>query len=83
MFKERIHDSHSTFRILCDKLGLFLKKQQTHYKRLFSVEKRVTMSLARLGTGDMLCMVEEVIGVVESTISEIVREFCKMVRQYL
>jgi hypothetical protein len=80
IFKERTRFSHATFRFLCENLGPFLKKQQTHFRRPISVEKRVAMSLARLGTGDGLCMVGEVYGVAECMILEIVIEFCKMMR---
>ncbi len=83
MFKERTRVSHATFRFLCEKLGPFLKKQHTHLRKPISVEARVAMSLARLGTGDGLRMVGEVYGVAECTISGIVREFCKMVRLHL
>ena len=41
------------------------------------------MSLQRLEIGNTLCTVGEVYGVVESTISEIVRIFCKLVRVHL
>lgn len=83
MFKERTRVSHATFRFLCEKLGPFFKKQHTNFRRPISVEERVAMSLARLGTGDGLRMVGEVYGVAECTISRIVREFCKMVRLHL
>jgi hypothetical protein len=83
MFKERTHVSHANFMFLCKKLGPFLKKEQTHFRRPISVEERVAMSLARLGTGDGLRMVGEVYGVAEYTISGIVKEFCKMVRLHL
>ncbi len=84
MFKERTRVSHATFRFLCEKLGpFFLKKKHTHFRRPISVEERVAMSLARLGTGDGLRMVGEVYGVAEYTISRIVREFYKMVRLHL
>jgi hypothetical protein len=43
-----------------------LKKQQTCFKRPISIEGRVAMSLARLGSGDGLRMVGEVYGVAES-----------------
>jgi hypothetical protein len=80
MFKKRTCISHATFRFSCEKLGPFLKKQQTRFRRPISIEERVAMSLARLGTGDGLRMVGEVYGVAECTISGIVKEFCKMVR---
>jgi hypothetical protein len=41
------------------------------------------MSLAELDIGDGLCMVGKVYGVVESIISENVREFGKMVKLHL
>jgi hypothetical protein len=41
------------------------------------------MSLARLSTGDGLRMVGEVYGVAKCTTSEIVKEFCKVVRLHL
>jgi hypothetical protein len=81
--KERTHVSHAIFRSLYEKLGPFLKKQQTQFRRPIFVEEKVAMSLARLGTGDGLHMVGEVYGIVECTISGIVKEFCKMVRLHL
>jgi hypothetical protein len=83
IFKERTRVSHATFKFLCEKLGPFLKKQQTHFRRPILVKERVAMSLAKPGTGDGLHMVGEVYGVVECTILEIDKEFCKMVRLYL
>ena len=63
MFKEMTCVFYATFRFLCEKLGQFFKKQQTHFRKPISVEERVAMSLARLGTGDRLRMVGEVYGV--------------------
>ena len=83
MFKERTRVSHATFRFLCEKLGPFLKKQKTRLRTPIPVEDRIAMSLARLGTGDGLRVIGEVYGVAESTISIIVRDFCKMVRLHL
>jgi hypothetical protein len=83
MFKERTCVSHATFRFLYEKLGPFLQKQQTHFRRPIFVEERVAMSLARLGTGDGLRMVGEVYRIAKCTILGIVKEFCKMVRLHL
>ena len=80
MFKERTCISHVAFRFLCEKLGSFLKNQQTHFRRPIFVEERVAMSLARLGTWDGLRMVGEIYKVAECTIAGIVKEFCKLVR---
>ena len=47
-------------------------------REIISVESRIAMLLQRLGTGNTLYIVCEVYGVAESTISEIVRIFCKL-----
>jgi hypothetical protein len=52
-------------------------------RETISVESRIAMSLQRLGTGNILCTIGEIYGVAESTISEIVRIFCKFVRAHL
>ena len=52
-------------------------------RETISVESRIVMSLQRLGTGNTLCIVKEVYGVVESTISKIVRNFCRLVGVHL
>ena len=48
-------------------------------RETISVENKIAMSLQRLGTGNTLCTVGEVYGVAESTISEIVRNFYKLI----
>ena len=50
IFKEMTRVSHATFRFLCEKLGPFFKKQHTNFRRPISIEERVAMFLARLGT---------------------------------
>jgi hypothetical protein len=52
-------------------------------RETISVESRIAMSLQRLGTGNTLCTVGEVYAVAESTILEIVRNFCRLVRVHL
>ena len=47
------------------------------------IESRIAMSLQRLGTVNTLCIVGKVYMVVESTISKIVRSFCKLVWVHL
>jgi len=47
------------------------------------VEARITMVLARLGSGYSLQMCGEVYGIVESTTSIIVREFCVAIQKHL
>jgi hypothetical protein len=38
IFKERTRVSHANFKFLCEKLGPFLKKQQTSFRRPISVD---------------------------------------------
>ena len=52
-------------------------------RETISVESRIAMSLQRLRTENTLCTVGEVYGVAESTITNIVRIFCKLVRVHL
>jgi hypothetical protein len=52
-------------------------------KKTISVESRIAMSLQRLGIGNTLCTVGEVYGVAESTISEIIRNFYRLVGIHL
>lgn len=52
-------------------------------RRPISVQERVAISLARLGTLGGLSVVGEVYGVPECTISKIIREFCKIMRLHL
>ena len=52
-------------------------------RETISVESRVAMSLQRLGTENILCIVGKVYGVVESTTLELVQKFCKLVRVHL
>ena len=47
------------------------------------VQERIAMSLHRLGSGDGLQTIGDLYGVHKSTLSIIVREFCRAVRKYL
>jgi hypothetical protein len=44
---------------------------------------RIAISLSRLGTGNGQLLIGDLYGVAKSTVSIIVREFCKAVRQHL
>jgi hypothetical protein len=83
MFRERTRVSHATFQYLCEELGPFLRKQDTNYRNSITVERRVAMSLVRLGSGNGLQIVGDLFGVAKSTVSKIVRDFCRMVRLHL
>ena len=52
-------------------------------KETISVESKVAISLQSLGTPNTLCYVEEVYGVVESTIPKLLTKFYRLVRVHL
>ena len=52
-------------------------------RNAISVETRIAISLSRLGTGNGQLLIGDLYGVAESTVSIIVKEFCKAVRQHL
>ena len=83
MFRERTRVSHGTFKYLCEELGPLLKKNDTNYRNCITVERRVAMSLMRLGSGNGLQIVGDLFGVAKSTVSVIVEDFCRMVRLHL
>jgi hypothetical protein len=68
MFKQRTCVSQAMFCFLCEKLGPYFQRQNTHMRKIIFVESKVAMSLQRLGIGNMLCSVGEIYGVVESSI---------------
>jgi len=83
MFKRRTRVSHRTFHFLCVELGPFLKKNDTKFRNAISVEKRIAISLIRLGSGNGLQIVGDLFGVAKCTVSGIVRQFCSAVRLHL
>jgi hypothetical protein len=52
-------------------------------RNAISVETRIAISLSRLGTGNGQLLINDLYGIAESTVSIIMREFCKAVRQHL
>ena len=48
-----------------------------------SAETRIAISLSRLGTGNKQLLIGDLYEVAESTVSIIVREFCKAMMQHL
>ena len=83
MFKEKAKVSHATFQYLYEELCLFLMKKDTRFRSVVSVERRVAISLVRLGSGNGLQIIGDLFGVAECTVSQIVREFYSLVRIHL
>jgi hypothetical protein len=82
-FRKRTRVTYTTFRFLCERLGQYLKKEDTRFKVTVPVQERIAMSLHRLGSGDGLQTIGDLYGVYKNTLSIIVREFCRAVRKYL
>jgi hypothetical protein len=60
-----------------------LKKEYTRFRVSVPVQERIAMALHRLGSGDGLQTIGDLYGVHKSTLSIIVREFCRAMRKYL
>ena len=82
-FRKRTRVTYTIIRFLCKRLGPYLKKENTHFRVTMLVQERITMSLHRLGSGDGLQTISDLYGVHKTTLSIIVREFCRAVRKYL
>ena len=82
-FRKRTRVKYNTFKFLCDRLDPYLKKEDNHFRIIVPVQESVAMSLHRLGTGDGLQSIGNLYGVYKSTLSKIVREFCRVVRKHL
>jgi len=82
-FRKRTRVSYITFRFLCERLGPYLKKEDTRFRVSVPVQERIAMSLHRLGSGDGLQSIGDLYGVHKSTLSKIVRDFCRVVRKHL
>ena len=60
-----------------------MKQNDTRFRVTVPVQERVAMSLDRLGSDDGLQSIGDLYGVHKSTLSKIVREFCRAVRKHL
>ena len=82
-FKERTRVKFATFKFLSEKLVPFLHNKNTPMKNAIFVETRIAISLSRLGTGNGQLLIGNLYRVAESTVSVLMREFFKAVRQHL
>ena len=80
VFRKRCRVNLSTFKYLCNLLGLVLGKKNTRLRDSVSVECRVAITLYRLGSGNTVIMIADLFGLGESTTSIIVRECCEAIR---
>ena len=83
MFQDRLRVNKQTFFFLCQFLEPYIQKKNTQMTRSIDVETRVAVTLARLATGNTLSMIGDLYGTAESTVSVIVRECCKAIKDHL
>ncbi|MCO5593261.1 hypothetical protein L7F22_047269 [Adiantum nelumboides] len=76
MFKSRLHISHSTYSVLVARLGPFLQRQDTNFRKAVIVEKRVAVAMHRLASGANLQVIADLYGILISTTQKIVIDFC-------
>ncbi len=60
-----------------------MQRKDTHFRLTISLETRVVVALAHLGSGKFLQMVGEVYGIAKNTTSIIVQKFCEIVSRHL
>ena len=58
-----------------------MRKEDTYFRKTISIQKRVPCALWQLSTGNSYRVVSKVFGVGRSIVSQIVKEFCKTLRQ--
>lgn len=80
-FRERTQVKFNTFIKFRETLDPYLKKEDTHFRIVVSMQERVARSLDRLDSGDGLQSIGNLYGVHKSTLSKIVREFCRAIRK--
>ena len=60
-----------------------MQKKYTSFRNLISTETRITILLTKQRFGNGQLLIEDLYGVAKCTVSKILREFCKAVRQHL
>ena len=58
-----------------------MRKEDSYFQKTISIQKGVACVLWQLSTGNSYRVVSKVFGVGRSTVSQIVKEFCKTLRK--
>jgi hypothetical protein len=69
--------------VLCKELGPSLIKNDTSFRTDNSIERRVEIFLVWLGSGNGLQIIGDLFGVAKYIVSQIIREFCNLVKVHL
>ena len=68
----------STFDFIVNLVEADMRKEDTYFPKTISIQKRVACALWQLSTGNSYRVVSNVFGVGRSTVSQIMKEFCKI-----
>ena len=71
----------STFDCVVNLVEADMRKEHTYFRKTISVQKQAAWALWRLSAGNPYRFVSQVFGVGRSTVSQIVKEFCKTIRK--
>ena len=71
----------STFDFIVNLIEADLRKEDTYFRKTISIQKRFACALWQLSAGNSYRVVSKVFGVGRSTVSQIVKEFCKILRK--
>ena len=82
-FRKQVRVKCIIFWLICQRLGPYLKKDDTCFKDIVLMQEKVVMSLYRLDIGGGLQSIGDLYEMYKGTLSEIIREFCRIVRKHL
>jgi hypothetical protein len=83
MFQQQTRLGYDTYYSLIKVVGPSLERKNTRVRESILVQTKITMALTQLSSENSLQMCGEVYGIVKSTTSIIMREFCSTIRKHL
>ena len=78
LWKNEFRMLPSTSDFIVNLVEADMRKEDTYFRKTISIQKRVPCALWQLSTGNSYRVVSKVFGVGRSTVSQIVKEFCKI-----
>ena len=81
LWKNEFRMLPSTSDFIVNLVEADMRKEDTYFRKTISIQKRVPCALWWLSTGNSYRVVFKVFGVGRSTISQIVKKFCKTLRK--
>jgi len=83
LFRKRTWLKYIAFEFLCERLDSYLKKEETHFRVIMSVQEMITMPLHWLSCSDGFQSIGDLYRFHKNTLYKVVREFCKVFRNHL